>query len=201
MTGTAHTWSMCASSMLPFFSNTTSKSVSGSCREGGGSKAQVDHGLHWGSPAGETVRVQKRWKTAAPPLSQPPTPARTPAFPSLPPVLSRSGLFATLWAVAYQAPLSMQFSRQEDYSGLPFPTPGDLPNPGIKPTSPALAGGFLTTQLPAKPFSSTPLPNSGLRTVALTYLPDEETKAQSSEGAITRSPHSSGTGLTLTQIS
>ena len=63
-----HTWSMCASSMLPFFSNTTSKSVSGSCREGRGSKAQVDHGLHWSSPAGEIVRVGKRRKTAAPPL-------------------------------------------------------------------------------------------------------------------------------------
>ena len=42
----------------------------------------------------------------------------------------------TLWPVDHQAPLSMEFSRQEDYSGLPFSTPGDLPNPGIKPTSP-----------------------------------------------------------------
>ena len=134
-------------------------------------------------------------------LSHPAASLTTPAFPSLPLVLSRSGLFVTLWPVDHQAPLSMEFSRQEDYSGLPFSTPGDLPNPGIKPTSPALAGGFLTAQLPAKPFSSTTLPNSGLRTVALTYLPDEETKAQSSEGAITRSLHSSGTGLTLTQIS
>ena len=45
-------------------------------------------------------------------------------------------LFATPWTVAHQAPLSMGFSRQEYWSGLPFPPPGDLPNPGIKPASP-----------------------------------------------------------------
>ena len=57
--------------------------------------------------------------------------------------LSRVQLFATPWTVARQAPLSMEFSRQEYWSGLPFPIPGDLPNPGIKPTSlssPVLAG-------------------------------------------------------------
>ena len=51
----------------------------------------------------------------------------------------------TLWTVAHQAPLSMKFSRQESWSGLPFPPPGDLPNPGVKPVSlmfPALAGVF-----------------------------------------------------------
>ena len=47
-------------------------------------------------------------------------------------------LFATPWTVAHQAPLSMGFSRQEHWSGLPFPSPGDLPDPGIKPRSPAL---------------------------------------------------------------
>ena len=52
--------------------------------------------------------------------------------------LSRVRLFATPWTVAYQAPLSMGFSRQERWSGLPFPSPGDLPDPGIKPRSPAL---------------------------------------------------------------
>ena len=52
--------------------------------------------------------------------------------------LSRVQLFATPWTVAYQAPPSMGFSRQECWSGLPFPSPGDLPNPGIKPGSPAL---------------------------------------------------------------
>ena len=47
-------------------------------------------------------------------------------------------LFATLWTVAHQAPLSMGFSRQEHWGGLPFPSPGDLPDPGIEPRSPAL---------------------------------------------------------------
>ena len=60
------------------------------------------------------------------------------------------GLFATPWAVACQAPLSMGFSRQEDWSGLPFPPPGDLLSPGIELKlmslmSPALADGFFTT--------------------------------------------------------
>src|SRR5574337_279926 len=53
------------------------------------------------------------------------------------------------WIVAQQAPPSMGFSKQEYYSELPFPTPGDLPDPGIEPTSlasPALAGGFFTTR-------------------------------------------------------
>ena len=51
------------------------------------------------------------------------------------------------WTIACQAPLSMKFSRQEYWSGLPSPFPGDLPNPGIEPVSlsPALAGGFFTT--------------------------------------------------------
>ena len=52
--------------------------------------------------------------------------------------LSRVRLFVTLWAVAHQAPLSMEFSRQEYWSGFPFPSPGDLPDPGIEPRSPAL---------------------------------------------------------------
>ena len=50
-------------------------------------------------------------------------------------------LFATLWTIAHQAPLFMEFSRQDYWSGLPFPSPGDLPNPGIElmsPASPAL---------------------------------------------------------------
>ena len=56
-------------------------------------------------------------------------------------------LFVTLWTAARQAPLSMGFSRQEFWSRLPCPPPGDLPNPGNKPTSltsPALASGFFT---------------------------------------------------------
>ena len=52
--------------------------------------------------------------------------------------LSHVRLFATPWTVAYKAPLSMEFSRQEYWSGLPFPSPGDLSDPGIKPGSPTL---------------------------------------------------------------
>ena len=58
--------------------------------------------------------------------------------------LSRVRLFATPWTVACQAPLSMGFSKQEHWSGLPCPPPGDLPDPGTEPTSPASADGFLT---------------------------------------------------------
>ena len=50
----------------------------------------------------------------------------------------------------HQAPLSMGFSRQENWSGLPFPSPGNLPNPGIEPASPALADGFSTAEPPGK---------------------------------------------------
>ena len=63
---------------------------------------------------------------------------------------SRVQLFVTLWTVAYQAPLSMRFFRQEYWSGLLFPSPGDLPDPEMEPmflVSPALAGRFLTTNI------------------------------------------------------
>ena len=53
----------------------------------------------------------------------------------------------TPWTVAHQVPLSIGFSRQEYWSGLPFPSPGDLPEPGIEPASPALMGGFFTTDI------------------------------------------------------
>ena len=56
----------------------------------------------------------------------------------------------TPWTVACQAPLSMGFSRQEYWSGLPCPPPGDLPDPGIEPVTPALAGGFFTNEPPGK---------------------------------------------------
>ena len=65
--------------------------------------------------------------------------------------LSRVRLFATPWTVACQAPLSMGFSRQEYWSGLPFPSPGDLPNPGIEPGSPALQADALSSEPPGKP--------------------------------------------------
>ena len=69
-------------------------------------------------------------------------------------VLSHIWLFATLWTVACQVPLSIRFPRQGNWSGLPFPTPGDLLNPEIKPespASPALAGRFFTTEPAGKP--------------------------------------------------
>ena len=62
-------------------------------------------------------------------------------------LLSCVQLFVDSWTVAHQAPLSMEFSRQEYWSGLPFLNPVDLPDPGIEPvsfSSPALAGGFFT---------------------------------------------------------
>ena len=65
---------------------------------------------------------------------------------------------ATPWTVAHQAPLTMGFSRQEYWSGLLCPPPGDIPHPGIEPRSlmsPALAGGFFTTEPPGKPVSIT----------------------------------------------
>ena len=64
--------------------------------------------------------------------------------------LSRIQLFLTPWTIAHQAPLSMEFSRQEYWSGLPFLTPRDLLNPGIKPTFPALADGYFITEPPVK---------------------------------------------------
>ena len=64
---------------------------------------------------------------------------------------SRVGLCATPWTVAYQAPQSMEFSRQEYWSGLSFPSPGNLPNPGIEPRSPALQADALLSEPPGKP--------------------------------------------------
>ena len=61
----------------------------------------------------------------------------------------------TPWTVACQAPPSMGFSRQEYWSGLPFPSPGDLPDPGIEPGSPALQADSLPTELRGKPIALT----------------------------------------------
>ena len=69
-------------------------------------------------------------------------------------LLSHVRLFATPWTVAHQAPPSIGFSRQEYWSGLPFPSPGDLPDPGIEPRSPALQAAALTSQPPGKPMCS-----------------------------------------------
>ena len=57
----------------------------------------------------------------------------------------------TPWTASHQAPLSMKFSRQVHWGGLPLPTPEDLPNPGIEPVTPALAGRFFTSETPGKP--------------------------------------------------
>ena len=66
--------------------------------------------------------------------------------------LSRVRLFVTPWTVAYQASPSMGFSRQECWSGLPFPSPGDLPDPEIEPVSPTLQADALPSEPPGKLF-------------------------------------------------
>ena len=66
--------------------------------------------------------------------------------------LSCVRLFATPWTVAHQASPSMGFSRQDSWSGLPFPSPGDLSNLGIKPRSPTLQADALTSEPPGKPY-------------------------------------------------
>ena len=78
-------------------------------------------------------------------------------------VLSRVGLFATPWTTAHQALLPMGFSRQEYWTGLPFPNPGDLPDSGIKPKcleSPELVGGLFTTERPGNLMTSIEHPNN-----------------------------------------
>ena len=66
-------------------------------------------------------------------------------------LLSRVQLFATPWTIACQAPPSMGFFKHVFWSGLPFPSPRDLPNPGIKPRSPTLQTGALPSEPPGKP--------------------------------------------------
>ena len=84
-----------------------------------------------------------------------------------------SSSFGTPWTVARQAPLSMGFPRQEYYSVLPFPSPGDFPDQGVKPASPTLAGGFFTTEpfkrsIADPTFSMTPTSHWG-RNATLTH--------------------------------
>ena len=86
-------------------------------------------------------------------------------------LLSPVCLFATPWTVAYEASLSMGFSRQEYWRGLLLPPPGDLPHPGIKPSSlvsPALAGRFFTTSATWEVLYE---PQFSLRKMRLTILP------------------------------
>ena len=76
-----------------------------------------------------------------------------------------SDSFETLWTVVCQVPLSMGFSRQEYWSDLPFPSPGGLPELGTELVSPALAGGFFTTELPGKPCYRLALIQKALRKI------------------------------------
>ena len=72
-------------------------------------------------------------------------------------LVAKSGLtLVTPWTIACQAPLFMGFSRQEYWNGLPFPSPGDLPNPGSKLRSPALQADSLPTELQGKPLYMSP---------------------------------------------
>ena len=66
--------------------------------------------------------------------------------------LVTSDSFVTPGTVAFESPLSVRFPRQEYWSGLPYPPPGDLPNPGTEPASPALAGGFFASEPTGKLF-------------------------------------------------
>ena len=77
-----------------------------------------------------------------------------------------SDSLATPWTVACQAPMSIEFSRQEYWNGLPFPPPGDLPNSGIEPTSPAMAGRFCTTE----PLGKYVIPQLAVIKPSLKYL-------------------------------
>ena len=69
-------------------------------------------------------------------------------------MLSHVQFFVTPWTVAHQVPLSMEFDRQEHWSGLPFPSPEDIPNPGMKPWSPALETDSLLSEPPGMPITS-----------------------------------------------
>ena len=91
-------------------------------------------------------------KTKEPPLAQRLVKARPQdSYSVCVKSLSRVRLFVTPWTAAYQAPPSMGFSRQEYWSGLPFPSPGDLPDPGIEPRSPALQADSLSAEPQGKP--------------------------------------------------
>ena len=76
-------------------------------------------------------------------------------------LLSRVQLFATPWTAGHQAPASMGFPRQEYWSELPFPSPGELPDPGIEPGSPTLQADALTSEPPGKPYMKLLSPKKG----------------------------------------
>ena len=88
--------------------------------------------------------------------------------------LSRVQPSATPWTAAFQAPPSMEFSRQEYWSGLLFPSPGDLPHPGIKPRSPTLQADSLPSEPPVRLHEND----------ILHFFPEEETETQRAKGQV-----------------
>ena len=106
---------------------------------------------HWSSGKSQTVLIYRAWDVKMK-IGRHPVLLTAGFFPlKVKVLLSRVLLFLTPWTVAHQAPLSMGFPRQEYWSGLPFSSPGDLPDPGVKPTSPALQADSLPSELPGKP--------------------------------------------------
>ena len=115
--------------------------------------------------------------------------------------LSHVQLFVTPWTVAYEAPLSVEFSRQEYWTGLPFSSPGDFPDPGIEPGSPTLQSDTLPSEPPGKPWmvtwlvpkdtasvpALTPLYPAGLRKFSSTSTPQQQ--LQKAQSHYKRSPH------------
>ena len=79
---------------------------------------------------------------------------------------------ATPWTVAHQAPLSMGFSRHEYWSGLPFPSPGDFPNPGIEPGSPAFQAHFLPTEPPGNQIDNVVIVSAERLSCTYTFSPN-----------------------------
>ena len=110
---------------------------------------------------------------------------------NVPSGFSHVQLFATPWTVALQPSLSMEFSGQEYWSGLPCPPPGDLPDPGIKNTSlmsPPLPGGFLTTSTPGN--SVLPVPGTSIPSI-----PSLGYSSQMTEKCLKAHPYVLGEGV------
>ena len=85
-------------------------------------------------------------------------------------ILSHAQIFVTPWTAAHQAPPYMGFSRQECWSGLPIPSPGDLPDLGIKPRSPTVQADALLSEPPGKPIICMNSPNYCHTTIITTYM-------------------------------
>ena len=96
--------------------------------------------------------------------------------------LSHVWLFVTPWTITYQAPLSMGFSRQKYWSGLPFPSPGHLPNAGIEPRSPAFQADALTSEPSGKPWSNAQILQARLQQYVSRELPDVQTGLRKGRG-------------------